>query len=352
MPKNCDHHIPETLKRSGPCSIQWEVKKRNGKPNWWCTTHAQEASGPDGAALKKCPGSWFDDQPPPRELEIDAGQGTFSVWGALGPAVRIGECPMEPGGVHVHQRNAPTAAKHVDASYDIVRIRGTNDQVVTVETMAAQAYSISELSGQTVVVLTCPKETCGFRHIDELKFATHPHVKHLCNKCGRNFRDKGPSIGNPLADAHELLGIAPPPEPVLVDRPLHLTRSDFSGIAMWASNRAIVNNRTESEDRGVHVHAWDHNRKQVIDDTYSPVYLDGDLIDETALRALTVQRELAHGSPIEAMACTACGESMTSPATGWIEPGTTHTCQACGSESRTRRRCMTNPLASKMGSDK
>ena len=38
MDRHCNHNIPETKKGIGPCNIQWEVKKRNGKPNWWCRT--------------------------------------------------------------------------------------------------------------------------------------------------------------------------------------------------------------------------------------------------------------------------------------------------------------------------
>ena len=349
MKKKCNHNIPETMKHAGPCNIQWEVKKRNGKPNWCCTTHAHEASAPDGTALQSCPGAWFDTQPQPRVIDIDASNGTFSVWGALGAAIEIGTCPRQPGGVHVHHRPSPAAVKDLDDSYDIVRVRGPNGVTVEVDSMAARAFSISELSGKTVTVLTCPKEQCRYEHIDEQKFATHPHVKHQCNRCGRNFREKNPTIGNPLAAAYERLGIARPPEPTTVDRPLHLVSKDYSGIAVWASNRAILTNRTTPEDHGVHVHAWDAAGNLVIDETYSDVFLDGERIDHDALRALTVQRELADGAPIVVLACEQCGVSMISPTSGWIEASTSHTCQACGATTKTRRRVMANPLATKVG---
>jgi hypothetical protein len=345
--KNCDHHVPETLKNTGPCQIAFEVKKRNGKPNWWCTTHALEAGAPDGSALATCPGAWFDDQPAPRELEFHAADGEFSVWGAIEPALKFGECPKDEGGVHVHRRLASGEPKVTDDSFDIVRIRAANGQTLTIETMAAQAFSISELSGQQVIVLTCPKPGCRYRHIDELKFATNPHVKHLCNKCGRNFREREPSIGNPLADAYETLGIARPPGQSLVSRPLDLKRAEYSGIALWASNSAIVSNRNSPEDRGIHVHAWDHSGRQSVDDTFYPVYLDGEEIDEAALRSLNVQRELSHGAPIRSAACVDCGTSIISPSQGWIEPVTKHVCHKCGAESKTRNRSLLNPLAPK-----
>lgn len=34
MDKHCNHNISETKKGIGPCDIRYEVKKRNGKPNW------------------------------------------------------------------------------------------------------------------------------------------------------------------------------------------------------------------------------------------------------------------------------------------------------------------------------
>lgn len=270
-----------------------------------------------------------------------------SVWGALVPAIQIGEAPLEPGNVHVHRRTNGSVVKDIDASYDIVRIH-QGDETVTIESMAAVAYSISDLAVQQVKAMTCPKASCGAVHIDELKFATYPHRKHQCNRCGRNFWDRdAPSISNPLADAFAHLGLPTPCSGEQVDRPLRLERSDYSSIALWPSNSAIITNSTRPEEIGVHVHAWDRDGSQVVDETYSPVYLDGQLIDEQMLRALAVQRALAHTTPILNQACMSCGAALLSPSSGWVEPSTTHVCQACGTTNRTRRRAFLNPLADK-----
>lgn len=61
-----------------------------------------------------------------------------------------------------------------------------------------------------------------------------------------------------------------------VDRLLRLDRREFSAIAIWPSNSAIASNASVPEDEGIHVHAWDHTGVQVLDETYGPVYLDGD----------------------------------------------------------------------------
>src|SRR5450631_3625373 len=104
MPMACHHNIPETLKGTGPCSISFEVKKRNGKPNWWCRTHGMDASAPDGAALPACPGSWFDAVPAELQITLDLNDGELGVWGAMPPAIQVGSVAVSLGGVHVHRR--------------------------------------------------------------------------------------------------------------------------------------------------------------------------------------------------------------------------------------------------------
>ncbi len=346
MDRHCNHNIPETKKGIGPCNIQWEVKKRNGKPNWWCRTHGLEASTPDGAAMERCPGSWFDAVADDMRLDVDLSSGEFAVWGVVPAAIVVGVVPREDGSVHVHYREAAGAKKTVDRSYEIVNVQmGTVVEVV--EAMAARAFSISELMGVEVHALACPHPQCGETHIDELMFATRYHVKHLCNSCGRNFRHKHPTISNPLAGVHARLGLPEPRPPKRVDRVLDITSSDFAGIAMWPSNRAILSTMSRPEDEGVHVHAWSDTGELVVDETHSPVILDGQVVDERRLRMLAVQRSLAENDkvPIVSMACKTCGHSILSPTEDWIRPATKHVCDGCGAENRTRRKSFLNPLA-------
>jgi predicted RNA-binding Zn-ribbon protein involved in translation (DUF1610 family) len=346
VPKVCDEkHVRETLLGVGPCRIAFEVLKRNGKPNWWCLTHGMEASAPDGAALDRCPGAWFDSVPEELQLEVEVTDGQVAVWGVVPAAILIGHPPNDSGKVHVHHRTAAGGAKDIDSSFDIVRLHH-DDRELVIEGMAAVAFSLSELAGREVTQLTCPR--CGGRHIDELKFATYPHRKHVCNACGRNFWDSsGPSISNPLANAYEELSVPPPAAPQPVDRPLDLDRSHFRAIMIWPSNSAILSTMRRAEEVGIHVHAWDATGQLVLDETFSPVSLDGVAIEQDQLRALAVQRALAHGAPILAVPCNHCGASLVSPRDGWIEATTTHTCSACGDVSKTRRKVFLNPLADK-----
>ncbi len=342
--ENCFHNIPETKKGLGPCDIQAEVKKRSGKPNWWCRTHGLEAGGPDGAPLERCSGAWFDPVSDDMRVEVDLSVGEVAIWGEVRPAIAIGKVPIQSGGVHIHRRQNANGPKGLDDSYDIITVCG-GGVTETIEAMAARAFAISELTQQRVQPLTCPH--CDEVHIDELRFATQPHCKHLCNSCGRNFR-RSPSISNPLGGLQARLGLSEPPPAQQVDRPLDISSQDYAGIALWPSNKAIISTMTRPEDKGIHVHAWSDTGEIVIDETHSPVILDGEVIDEQTLRMMAVQRALAaEKTPIVALACTDCGHSILSPTEGWIDPTTRHTCNACGAENLTRRKSFLNPLAEK-----
>jgi hypothetical protein len=304
------------------------------------------AAAPDGNALERCPGAWFEPVPDDQCLELDAGSGEIAIWGVVPPAIAIGKTDIEPGKVHVHRRAAGQDEKDIDGSFAIVTVRN-EDQALIVEGMAAVAFSISELAGREVSPLKCTH--CGEVHIDELKFATYPHAKHLCNSCGRNFLDQQPSISNPLAEANKQLGLPQPPPPERAERPLAVTSSDYAGMALWPSNAAIISTMSRPEEEGIHVHAWSRDGELVIDETFSPVTIDGEDIDETQLRLLAVQRALAHDAPVVSKDCDGCGTSLCSPTTGWMEPVAAHSCGRCGTETRTRRRSFLNPLAERFG---
>ena len=124
--------------------------------------------------------------------------------------------PTEDGKVHIHYRAEASGKKELDRSFDIVRVHG-GEATELVEGMAAQAHALTVLVGENVSPLVCPR--CSEGHIDELLFATRPHVKHLCNACGRNFRDRAPSVSNPLGGAQARLGLLQP-RPAQTGQPL------------------------------------------------------------------------------------------------------------------------------------
>ena len=343
MEKGCEHNVRETKRGAGPCVIAWEVRKRSGRPKWWCRSHGQEAAAPDGVALATCSAAWLDPVSPDMRRRIDVSNGEIAVWGAIPPAIRIGDVPDEEGAVHVHRRRDPNGPKEIDQSFDIVDLQ-SGDHIETVEGMAARAFAISDLTDREVQPLRC--RHCEETHIDELVFAAEPHRKHQCNGCGREFWHHEPSISNPLSGAQARLGL-PEPEPAKqVSRPLNISSEKYSAIAIWPSNSAIVTTMSRPEDKGLHVHAWPKSGDLMIDDTYSPVTLDGRPLNEEHMRMLAVQRILAakEGVPVVSLACQGCGQSLLSPTQGWLRPIARHAC-ACGSETRTRRKCYLNPLA-------
>lgn len=339
----CKHEILESKRGAGPCRIEAKVKLRNGKPNWWCRTHGQPAGAPDGAALSECPGAWLDPLSDDEVLELDLDQGETSVWGALPPAIEIGDVDQESGKVHVHHRPSAGAPKEIDRSFAMITLR-KGDAEVRVEGTAAVAASVSELTGRQTAALTCPH--CGEVHIDELKFATFEHAKHLCNSCGRNFRVRQPSISNPLAAASAALGLPERVAAVRPDRPLDLRSDDYRGITLFPTNAAIVTTSSRPEEVGIHVHAWAQDGTLAVDETYSAVTVDDLQIDEGLLRVLAVQRSLAHGAPIVSLTCFSCGRALVDRAGSFLEPSTHHICSQCGADTRTRRRVFVNPLAS------
>src|ERR1019366_596714 len=82
-----------------------------------------------------------------------------------------------------------------------------------------------------------------------------PHRKHLCNRCGRNFWARELTISNPLAVVLAVPGLAPSAPPVAATQDLRLELADYSAVAIWGSNQAIVWTAPTPEADGIHVHS-------------------------------------------------------------------------------------------------
>lgn len=343
----CSHKPPERTRGSGPCEIRAEIKNRNGTDRHWCFTHGQPAWRPDGSPMESCAGYFFDAVPEEHVLDLDLRDTLVGVWGALPPALTFGDVVVEASGVHVHARTRGSDSKHVDRSYKMVRLHHDGHELL-IEASAAVAFSISQMVRITTTVLACPKPDCRAVHLDELMFASAGHRKHQCNRCGRPFFDSdGPSVSNPLTDAHDVLGLGPRPSPVAPRRPLNLRTEEFAGVAVWPSNDAIVWSCDRPEEAGIHVHAWNEIDELVIDETYSSVTIDGRMLDEEQLRLLCAQRALAH-KPADVVSkdCEHCGVALTTIASEtFLQPRTQHQCEACGGTTHTRRRVFCHPLA-------
>lgn len=334
------------LRTSDPCAIASEVKKRNGSPLQWCSTHGREVHGDaNGSVPGACDGAAAPPVPDDEVLEIDLDdyRGGVACWGATKPVVAIGDTPCRDHGVHVHARKEPDGPKVIDDSFTIVRITSAGRQV-TLDEESALAHVASAVAGYDNVVLRCTH--CGFEHLDRDIFAVEPHRKHLCNRCGRNFWAKDATVSNPAVAVSSLPGVTPPPPPVASAATIAIDSSHYSGVAIWPSNPAIVWTAATPEKTGIHVHAWDADGNLVIDETYASVALDGTELDEQQLRWLMVQR-IVNTDPrrIGVVRCPNCDRPHADADSAFVATNRKQ-CAYCKTEFSTprRRRIVSNPI--------
>ncbi len=144
--------------------------------------------------------------PPLPVLDLDPRDypGGVGVWGSL--AAIYDTTKMEPEhGVHVHARKVPGRKKDIDESFGVVNLVLGAAQVPIGE-LEAQAYVAAAVLDLPMVGIVCPY--CSAPHLDEQRFAVHPHQSHLCHACNRTFLDRERSVGNPIMVAKKELGDA------------------------------------------------------------------------------------------------------------------------------------------------
>lgn len=327
-----------------PCSIAAEVKNRNGMPRWWCSTHGAPAWAPNGSRLPACGGAGGQ-EPEDEEvlvLDVDRYPGGVGVWGAVDPVFNTGPDPHDLG-VHVHARLHTGGHKQIDGTYRLVKLVLDGEQL-EVDGRSAGAFVVAAVFGLELKSLHCP--WCDSTHADLGEFACTPHRKHQCNRCGRAFFDPAneESISNPLA----LLPARPRSVPIPSREALAIRQCDFSGLAIWGSNPALLWTSPAPEEEGVHIHAWDHAGHLVVDDTFGSVTIDGHALDPEQVRILMVQKSLAHlDGRVVALRCPTCQESHFDDGADALAPHAEHTCGNCGERFTGRNRfrnVVSNPV--------
>ena len=122
-------------------------------------------------------------------------------------------------------------------------------------------YMVSSVFGFDTRHVQCTH--CGYSHLDKDWFSIHPHRRHLCAGCGRNFRDTISSIGNPIRATQETLGC--------VGRDLRKRQKPFhfdSAIIQAAyrfgfqSRNHLVSEKPEEE--GIHVQPTNERANSLI----------------------------------------------------------------------------------------
>jgi predicted RNA-binding Zn-ribbon protein involved in translation (DUF1610 family) len=333
-----------------PCEISYEVNNRSGKPRWWCYTHGCAAWDAQGKPVTACLGAGVTGPAPERTLTLDPGQyrGGVALWGAVDPVYNTGPEPRDCG-VHVHARELAGGDKVVDRTYDEVVVEVDGRRYV-VDAPSATSFVAASVFGLRLKALACPH--CGDVHLDADEFAVHPHRKHQCNQCGRQFFDAEPSISNPCVELRRGLGYNGG-HVVPSSRSLSVNQSDVRGLAIWGSNPAIVWTSDTPEQSGIHVHhTWDTTGAVLIDETYGFVTIDKVALHADQVRALMVQRSLPHlEGRIVSLCCPVCQREHFDRGIAALVPRATHTCEACGNEfgSRTgKRKVVANPILTRL----
>lgn len=147
--------------------------------------------------------------PVPSQVDLVIRQSDFpggvAIWGS-NPALLWTSDRPETEGLHVHARS--TAGEIViDDTYRSVVIDGVELDDHMARILMVQ-QSLAYLRAR-VVAVDCP--SCSEPHFDDGQHALHPHVEHLCSRCGATFSIRGRRrlvVCNPIVSILEKLALS------------------------------------------------------------------------------------------------------------------------------------------------
>lgn len=332
------------------CQIVPVGKRRDGGTRYWCLAHKADATAKYGRPGTTCRAAHLPPILPAEILELDLDQypGGIALWGAVPPIYDTTRLPLDFG-IHVHARRSPNGAKVIDRTYRGVRLIGRRfpSNGFLVAEIDAVYYMVSSVFGFDTRDVRCT--FCEYPHLDKDWFSVHPHRRHLCAGCGKNFRDTTLGIGNPIRAMQEASGLLPR-RPVQAAASLTIRQRDYpGGIQVWGSNPAILWSSEQTEEEGIHVHAYKADGELASpDDTFSAVEIDGVKLDPTMVRTLMAQNSLPHlEGRVVPLKCGRCGKMEFSEGQQAFTPIVGRKCSKCEglltSLSRLRR-TIGNPL--------
>jgi hypothetical protein len=335
---------------TGACNIAPVGKRRDGGTRYWCLAHRADATAKYGRPAKACRGAHLTpiSSKDILALDLDRYRGGVALWGAVPPVYDTTRLPLDFG-VHVHARTGVDGEKVIDNTYRAVRLSGRQlpSDGLLVSEIDAVYYMVSSVFGFDTRDVCCT--SCGYPHLDKDWFSVHPHRRHLCAGCGKNFRDTVSAIGNPIRAIQETSGLLPR-KPAKAVKPLSLRQRDYpGGIQIWGSNPAIIWSSKKREQEGIHVHAYKRDGGPANpDETFSAVEIDGVSLDPIMVRTLMAQNSLPHlENRVVPLKCDSCGAMEFSAGTQAVTPVAGRTCSKCGGHTKgaTRlRKTISNPL--------
>jgi transposase-like protein len=309
------------------CRVVSVGKRRDGSSRFWCLTHRADATEKYGMEAARCRRADIAPVQQEERLVLDPKEfaGGVGIWGSVPPVYDTTSTSLEAG-IHVHARKANEKEKFIDKSFREVIVKGMTRGDVTISEAQAIYFLVSTLLGFRTKVIRCTR--CGSMHLDEDWFSVHAHKRHLCEACGRTFHDEEAAVGNPLAAFVDDTGR----RVRRARKTLDVAQADYrGGIQIWGSNPSILWTGRRPEEEGIHIHAFDGRGKQMVDDTFSTVTIDGCSLDPEMVRTYMAQQTLPHLSGrLACVTCTSCGHHHMDEGELRVTPHSPHVCERCG----------------------
>ncbi len=336
------------------CEVIEVGKRRDGGYRFWCLAHHANATAKYGVAAERCVAA--DDVPiaASETLDLDPKDypGGIALWGSV-PAVYDTTLRPTDRGIHVHARSEARGVKRIDQTYRKLRIPVAADLLShgwsEVDEIDAINYMVSGVFGFDTTPVSCGH--CGFAHLDRDWFAVHPHRRHQCHGCGKQFSDHSHGVGNPLSLLHaQLEGQAR--QVVRAPRDIVLRQRDYpGGIQIWGSNPAIVWTADGPEEVGIHVHGFTDETQEFppVDDTYASVVIDEIKLNANQVRLFMAQSAMPHlEGRVVSLECPSCQAPHFDTGEDAFTPHMEHHCMSCGTIFSARssiKKTIGNPFA-------
>jgi hypothetical protein len=333
------------------CAIKAVGIRRDGRTRYWCMLHKADATAKYGKRANSCRYSKYTPLGSRQTFTLDLDlNAEVALWGAVPPVYDTTK--MKPDrGIHVHIRKQ-SGDKKLDKTYRTVRLiaRKLPARGILIEDLDAIYFMVSSIFNFRMRHIICP--FCKYSHLDRDWFSIHPHGRHLCAGCGKYFRDSGISVGNPIIQIHDLLGVRPR-RTVMASHTLTISQKDYpGGIQIWGSNPAFLWTASRFEQEGIHIHAFDKNGRECINETFSEVEIDGVHLNPGQVRVLMAQKALPHiRDRVTSLICPFCDKLHFSIGSAAITPTDHHLCSICGHKFRSKgrlRKLIGNPIVAEL----
>jgi hypothetical protein len=289
-----------------PCDFVPAGKFRHGAARWWCRTHQthwgtkadHESSLKSGVMLCSNHSQPMNYTLSPLEINV-ADYAEVGIWCSLPLALSTHPIESQTPKIHVHLRPKLEGKKSVDDDFAAISLLyheelglfpNTEITRVNITPPAAFEFVCAVEEEREMSCINCSQ--CGYPHLDLGSFALKPHRKHFCGNCGCDSTwSKVPIVSTPLKTLYDQFARNTQyKEP---DRTLNLDQDKYSGCdyEIWASTPAIVWSAERPQEKGIHVHVYDGD-KRVVDDTFSVVVLNGKPLERKEVLQAMLERAI------------------------------------------------------------